>query len=143
VRDDDGAFAARIVLAGELDLATASLFESQLESAIERAVIIVDLRKLEFIGSTGLALLVRAHERMCATGRRLVLIRGPRQVQRVFELTGVVDLFEVAEEPDQVCTAPVHPRPVPANRRGADANRKHRDLGPLEADRRDVQRVAG
>jgi anti-anti-sigma factor len=52
---------------------------------------VLDLRELTFLDSTGLRLILS--ERMAArkTGGRFELIAGPPEVQRVFELTRVLD----------------------------------------------------
>ena len=57
--------------------------------------IVVDLGELEFIDSTGLRLLVMAAERS-APGR-FSLLRGPKQVHRVFEITDLVDRLPFAD----------------------------------------------
>jgi anti-sigma B factor antagonist len=83
-------------LRGELDLTSAPLFERELlaaESGKPRRVII-DLSGLEFMDSTGLRALLIARERAQENGHELALRRGPRQVQRVLELTKTLDAFE-------------------------------------------------
>jgi len=87
-----------IELIGELDLDGAPRMEEELlrVEATDVASIVVDLSRLEFIDSTGLRLLVMAAER-CATDRRLALLRGPKQVHRVFEITDLVDRLPFAD----------------------------------------------
>ena len=86
-------------LQGELDLASSvSLQQTLLEaetSGVRRLV--VDLSELTFMDSTGLQTLIMAHNRASAAGRQLVLRRGPRAVQRVFEVTGTLDVFTYLE----------------------------------------------
>jgi anti-anti-sigma factor len=43
---------------------------------------------LEFVDSTAVALLVNTHDAAQRDGWELSVIRGPRAVRRVFELTG-------------------------------------------------------
>ena len=80
-----------VELLGELDIAGAPALEGELLSVEsgDAASIVVDLRGLEFIDSTGLRLLVMAAER-CRDSGRLALLRGPDPVHRVFELTDLV-----------------------------------------------------
>jgi len=83
---------------GELDLATSALLERELHAAeaARPTRLVVDLTGFEFIDSAGLKTLARAHERTSRTsenGRQLSLRRGPRSVQRLFELTNSVGLF--------------------------------------------------
>jgi anti-sigma B factor antagonist len=85
-----------LALRGELDLTSAPLFEQALmeaESSKPRRVII-DLSGLEFMDSTGLRALLIARERAQENGHELALRRGPRQVQRVLELTKTLDAFQ-------------------------------------------------
>jgi anti-sigma B factor antagonist len=77
-----------IELLGELDIAGASRMEEELlrVESTDAASIVVDLRGLEFIDSTGIRLLVMAAHPSRA-GDRFALLRGPAQVHRVFEIT--------------------------------------------------------
>ena len=65
-------------------------------------LIIVDLRGLEFMDSTGLHRLVAAQQRMLQAGRRFGLVRGGEQVQRLFDLTGLAELLTMADTPDEL-----------------------------------------
>ncbi|MGI8730791.1 MAG: STAS domain-containing protein [Solirubrobacteraceae bacterium] len=80
-----------VQLIGELDLDGAPRLEEELHEAEsgDAASIVIDLRELQFIDSTGIRLLVMASER-CGH-ERLTLLRGPAQVHRVFEMTDLVD----------------------------------------------------
>jgi anti-sigma B factor antagonist len=84
-----------IALTGELDLATAERVEQELKrvECTDAKSIVVDLSGLAFMDSTGIRILVGADARSRANGRRLGLRRGPAAVQRVVELTGLVDLL--------------------------------------------------
>jgi anti-sigma B factor antagonist len=85
-------------LRGELDLATASELSEQLGRAEHDArVVVIDLRGLEFMDSTGVALLASADRRARERGGRLVVVRGGRQVQRLFELTGLDGRLEIVD----------------------------------------------
>jgi anti-sigma B factor antagonist len=56
--------------------------------------IVVDLRDLGFIDSSGLHAFVRARTDAQANGHRLHLVGASRAAQRVFELTGTEFLIE-------------------------------------------------
>ena len=86
-----------IELIGELDLDGAPRLEEELRAAEagDATSIVVDLGQLEFIDSTGLRLLVMAAER-APTGR-FSLLRGPKQVHRVFEITDMVNRLPFAD----------------------------------------------
>ena len=66
---------------------------------------ILDLRQIEFMDSTGLRVLLSAHQRAHETGRRFALVRGADQVERVLTLTGVRDLLTVVDAPEDLLTA--------------------------------------
>jgi anti-sigma B factor antagonist len=85
-----------LLLQGELDLTSAPIFERGLRAAeaATPARLVIDLSGLEFMDSTGLRALLLARERAGVESHKLTLRRGPRQVQRVLELTKTVDAFE-------------------------------------------------
>ena len=94
--------AVKITLRGELDLEHAYSFDEELKrvEALEPDCICLDLRELTFLDSCGLARLVAARRRAMKAGRRLVLVRGPAAVQRVFQLTAVDEAFEIVTVPE-------------------------------------------
>jgi anti-sigma B factor antagonist len=79
-----------LALIGELDLANAGTLSAELEQ-IKDGELVLDLSELEFIDSTGIALLVAAHRRLnSGNADRFRLIgSGSAAVQRVMELTGL------------------------------------------------------
>jgi anti-anti-sigma factor len=93
--------APRLVVSGELDLASAEELEThlkQLESS-EPDVLVLDLRKLEFMDSTGLRTVIAADARARERGARLVVVRAPDEVDRVFRLTRMDQHLELVDEP--------------------------------------------
>jgi anti-anti-sigma factor len=102
----NGTQAVVIGVRGELDLASSPALEQELErgAAATAEVVIVDLRNLEFMDSTGLSVLVRAHQRATENGQRFGVVRGPQQVQRLLSLTGVADRLNLADSPDELLT---------------------------------------
>jgi anti-sigma B factor antagonist len=86
--------ARTLALVGELDMANASTLASELETLEANAgneSITIDMRELEFIDSTGIAVLVAAHRRANAEGEsRLRFLRSQAiGVQRVMDVTGL------------------------------------------------------
>lgn len=80
---------------GELDLQSAPVLEQQVARlrAGGHERVVVDLRQVEFIDSTGLRVLLGLHRAAQSEGRVIALVPGPRQVQRIFELTATHALF--------------------------------------------------
>ena len=75
---------------GEVDLTTAPQLREALLGAVgetEKPPVIVDLSKVDFIDSAGLALLVEARKRLSPDGRTLSILLAPgRQPERVLKL---------------------------------------------------------
>ena len=86
---------AVVAVAGELDLQSADVLEREVIGlhAAGHDRVVVDLSRIEFIDSTGLRMLLGLHRSAELAGRRLSLVRGPRPVHRIFELTATAPLF--------------------------------------------------
>ena len=78
---------------GELDMATVGAVEQQLTQLRRHGVgkIVLDLRGLTFMDSSGLHLVVRWANEASRDGFELELEPGPPVVQRIFDLTAVHD----------------------------------------------------
>ncbi len=91
---------ARIAFFGELDLASARRVEEELErvegSGPERLVL--DLRGLTFMDSTGLRLITSADSRAREQGRRVTIVQGPDAVKRVFTITRLDERLDIVED---------------------------------------------
>jgi len=94
----------RLVLAGDLDLATAGEAELAILTAEETQppVLILDLSELDFMDSTGLRVIVSAASRARDDERRLVLVKGPEVVQRVFEITRLAERLDIVDSVDDL-----------------------------------------
>jgi len=90
----------RVVVAveGELDLATVGIVEREVDelygSGWKRVVL--DLRDVAFIDSTGLRLLIRLDGRARGGGRGFAIVEGDGSVRRLLALTGLGARFERA-----------------------------------------------
>lgn len=93
---------AVLALYGELDLASCPALEAEFERASAQKLVVVDLSALEFIDSSGLGLLVEAHDRAREDGRRFALVQGLGQVQRLLGLTGLADQLPMAETREEL-----------------------------------------
>jgi anti-sigma B factor antagonist len=89
-----------IALAGELDLATAPKLEDEMKRVEEDrpGVIVLDLRPLAFMDSSGLRALLAADRRAREAGRRLILVRGDERVQRVLKITRLDERLEIVDD---------------------------------------------
>lgn len=89
----------QLALVGELDLATLHILEQELEQVIPTDKrLILDLRRLQFIDSSGLHALLRADRRLSDAGGQLTIVRGPRAVERLFRLTGLDTRLRIVDQ---------------------------------------------
>jgi len=96
-RDAGGAL--RIVVRGELDLATAGQLEAALEAPAEQPVV-VDLRGLTFMDSTGVRTLLQATEDSRRDGRDLAfLVPASGDARLTLSETGIEALLPILHEP--------------------------------------------
>jgi anti-sigma B factor antagonist len=100
-----------LALSGELDLVSSPSLERAAEeqARLDVELIVVDLRGLNFMDSTGLHTLLRLHQATHDLGRRFALVRGPDQVQRLFDLTGLAETLTIVDSPEQLLEVPDAP----------------------------------
>jgi anti-anti-sigma factor len=79
-----------VLVEGELDMNTAPRLERELEAPLADpgSALLIDLSRCEFIDSTGIALIVRAWQRVDSDGRFALCGVGD-QVKRVLDITGL------------------------------------------------------
>lgn len=97
-RSDPGGV-PHLELVGELDLSTVDPLKLRLE-LVEREnpeTIVIDLRRVTFMDSMGLGVLVSHRLRARQAGRRLMLVAGPQHIQELFDLTGMREQFDWVE----------------------------------------------
>ena len=100
VRTEDRNGLVHMALVGELDLSSVPKVQEELRriEADSPATLVVDLSKLSFLDSTGLRCIVTADERAREQGRRIVIVRGPDAVQRVFAITRLDERLEMVDD---------------------------------------------
>jgi RND superfamily putative drug exporter len=100
--DEDGRL--RLRLDGELDLVTAPWLARRLRKieAQRPALLMIDLRDLTFMDSSGLRELFSAQRRARAEGRRLVLVKGSAPIDRVLEMVRADAAVETVRDPGEV-----------------------------------------
>ena len=104
VETEDRNGLVHVALKGELDLSTVAKVQDELRrvEADEPPVVVLDLSRLTFLDSTGLRCLVTADERARDAGRRVVIVRGPEPVQRVFTITRLEERLEMVDDASAV-----------------------------------------
>jgi anti-sigma B factor antagonist len=89
-----------VLVEGELDIATAPRLISVLNRAVQEALqsLVVDLSDVDFMDSTGLALLINAHRRLTRRRKGFAVVCPPGPLWRVFEVTDMVDTLHVCPD---------------------------------------------
>lgn len=93
---------AVIALDGELDLATVEDLDAEVDRLAARPdidLLVIDLRELAFMDSSGLRSVVLAEARLREHGKGFALVRGAEVVQRVFEITRMASRFTFVDDP--------------------------------------------
>ncbi|HWF51390.1 MAG TPA: STAS domain-containing protein [Solirubrobacteraceae bacterium] len=93
-----------VVVGGELDLVSSVELEEALEKLDrpDHGSVVLDLREVEFMDSSGLAVVVRAHQRAHSAGITFGVVTESPQVRRLLTLTGVDERMPVAQTPEDL-----------------------------------------
>lgn len=91
-------------LKGELDLASSPIFERALEdpALADAPLVVLDLDDLKFVDSTGLRIILLAHESARGRGQEFAITQGSPQVQRLLSITSVAEHMHVIASPDDL-----------------------------------------
>jgi anti-anti-sigma factor len=87
---------AELALSGELDMQATFRLEPALDRLLEAGdvrEVVLDLRDVRFVDSSGLGLLMDTYDRSRGAETDIAIVRGRPEVQRVFELAGVEDVL--------------------------------------------------
>jgi anti-sigma B factor antagonist len=97
-----------VAVTGELDVASSPALEEELERASESGaeLLILDLRDLQFMDSTGLSVLVKAQRRAQSSGPRFGIVNGGPQIRRLLSISGVADWLTIVDAPEELLDQP-------------------------------------
>ncbi|MBI4612552.1 MAG: STAS domain-containing protein [Planctomycetes bacterium] len=114
-----------LILEGNLDYESSAVLAQEVKDRIQEGVstICLDLSRIHFLSSSGVASLVRVKRILEEKGGRLVLFDLSAEVKTVFGLTRVVDYFEIHSDEAGALAAvngrcPETPGDPPAAKRG-------------------------
>jgi anti-sigma B factor antagonist len=105
VSKQDGS--AVLTVTGEIDVATAPRLREHVVKLVGEGEtrIVVDMEGVEFIDSTGLGALVGALKRIRTQGGELAIVCSRPRLLKVFEITGLVRVFEIHDTLDAAVAA--------------------------------------
>jgi anti-anti-sigma factor len=103
-----------LTVVGELDIATAPRMIAALNEALADMAfpLVVDLTRVVFMDSTGLALLMNARGRAMRRGQGFAIVCPGGPISRVFEIADMVESLRVC--PDRESARQAATRPSPA-----------------------------
>jgi anti-sigma B factor antagonist len=87
-----------VTVRGEIDLVSAPEFEEKLSTV--GSTIVVDLRHLDFMDSSGIAVLLRRKQKL-EEGSELRLVMKPGIIERLFEVAGIDKVFSIYSDVEQ------------------------------------------
>ena len=89
----------RLFVAGELDVATVPQLDDALrQAAAEAPLVVLDLKRLEFVSICGAQLLLRAATRARDAGGRLYVVHAPDELHRLLRLIGATDALDFGRQ---------------------------------------------
>lgn len=93
--------AAVIALEGEIDLSSVADAEARIAAAEREdpTELVIDVRRVTFMDSSGLRVLLGAHQRAEENGRGFALVRGSESVDRLLKVTGLAGRLRLLDEP--------------------------------------------
>ena len=83
---------------GEFDVHTAPVFRQDVERSLEATrarKLVVSLKSVSFIDSSGLGVLLGRHRRMVELGGRMAIVSVPARIRPVLELSGLFKVIPV------------------------------------------------
>jgi anti-anti-sigma factor len=89
-----------VVPTGEIDIATVEAVRAELAARAPEEDVVLDLRDVEFLDTSGIQVAVEAWRTAQAEGYELRILRARRQVHRVFEIAGLGNVLPFADELD-------------------------------------------
>jgi anti-anti-sigma factor len=91
---------ALVTVSGDFDLQVAERVAEAL-GGVEASgpeLLVIDLSGLSFLDSSGMGVIAAAQGRATEAGRRLVVVKPPANVRRAFELSGLDDVLDMADD---------------------------------------------
>jgi len=104
-RSDEGA--PRLVIVGEIDLATTPALEEAAMALLDERPreLVLDFRGVPFCDSSGVGVLVRLYNKTTVTGGRLTVRSPSANVRAVLEMTSLTRILRIQDDQPDPSTA--------------------------------------
>lgn len=94
---------AVVAPAGEIDVATVDRLRERLRAAEDGSpAVVLDLRAVGFMDTSGLQLVFEQLRRAAETGFEFAVVRGSREIQRLFDIAGFGERVRLVDDPADV-----------------------------------------
>ncbi len=93
---------------GELDLAVADQFRSEVDAMMEKNCadnIVLNLDGVSFIDSSGLGGILGRYKKVIMRGGKMAIVGAPVQVKRILELSGIMRIANIYESENEALQA--------------------------------------
>lgn len=91
-----------VTVSGEIDIATVPAVRAALDGHDgDAGVVVLDLRRLSFMDTSGLQLLVEWRRRCEGDRCALAVVRGPTTVQRLLDVAGLTPHLWIVDTPEE------------------------------------------
>lgn len=99
ITTSDNATTKQVLVSGEVDVSNAAQLRDAIDAALPAAEgdLAVDLAEVPYIDSTGIGVLVGAAHRASEAGKKLIVARPQKNVERVLGLLGVAEDLNIQQ----------------------------------------------
>ena len=81
---------------GRIDTTTSAEFDSDIKSSLDGVTtLVLDFKKVSYISSSGLRVLLSTHKSMDEKGGKMIVSNPSKMVNEVFDVTGFGDVLNV------------------------------------------------
>ncbi|MBQ7613180.1 MAG: STAS domain-containing protein [Spirochaetaceae bacterium] len=91
-----------LVIAGNLNSYTYGEFESKIYASIKKAHVVLDLSQVTNMSSSGLGVLMSAHDEGADIGNQIFILNPSEIVRLAIDSTGFSDMFKVIHSIDEL-----------------------------------------
>ncbi|WP_432570080.1 STAS domain-containing protein [Kineococcus sp. SYSU DK005] len=105
IHEHDGC--SLVAISGEVDAESAPALRARLNAVVAQGHhhLVIDLRKVDFLDSTGLGALVGVLQRVRFHDGSLHLVCTQEKILRIFRITGLTKVFPLHDSPEQALAA--------------------------------------